>query len=127
MKLTRKALIMFLPRAFLSHRVFSHAVFLYVICVLCGRLKVCVVTLLSAASFVIVSSGGSHVVWLSIFGQLIISMLLCLLCFSVAGQSVWNSSPDSLKDPDVGMDSFGRTLKTVSVHKLLILASRQQL
>jgi len=52
----------------------SRAMLLYVISVLCGRLKVCIVTLLSAASFVIVSAGGSYVVWLSIFGQLIISM-----------------------------------------------------
>jgi len=43
--------------------------------VLYGRLKVYVVTLLSAASFVIVSAGGSHIVWLSIFGQLTVSML----------------------------------------------------
>jgi len=52
----------------------SHAMLLYVSSVLCGRLKVCIVTLLSGASFVIVSAGGSYIVWLSIFGQLIISM-----------------------------------------------------
>jgi len=39
------------------------------------RIKVCIVTLLSAASFIIVSSGGSLVVWLSIFGQLTIFLL----------------------------------------------------
>jgi len=34
------------------------------------RLKVCIVALLSGASFLVVSSGGSHIVSLSIFGQL---------------------------------------------------------
>ena len=41
---------------------------LYVFSMLYGRLKVYIVTILSAASFVLVSSGGSSVVWLSIFG-----------------------------------------------------------
>ena len=32
--------------------------------------------------------------------------------FAVAGPSVWNSLPDSLRDPAVGSDSFRRSLKT---------------
>ena len=32
--------------------------------------------------------------------------------FSVAGPSLWNSLRDSLRDPDLGRDSFGRLLKT---------------
>ena len=32
--------------------------------------------------------------------------------FSVAGPSLWNSLPDSLRDPDLGRDSFRRLLKT---------------
>ena len=40
---------------------------------------------------------------------------LCILsprAFSVAGPSLWNSLPDSLRDPDLGRDSFRRLLKT---------------
>ena len=32
--------------------------------------------------------------------------------FSVAGPSLWNSLPDSLRDPDLGRDNFRRLLKT---------------
>jgi len=32
--------------------------------------------------------------------------------FSVAGPSLWNSLPDSLRDPDRGSDSFRHLLKT---------------
>jgi len=32
--------------------------------------------------------------------------------FSVAGPSLWNSVPDSLRDPDLGRDNFRRLLKT---------------
>jgi len=32
--------------------------------------------------------------------------------FSVAGLSLWNSLPDSLRDPDPGRDNFRRLLKT---------------
>jgi len=32
--------------------------------------------------------------------------------FSVAGPSLWNSLPDSLRDPDLGRDNFGHLLKT---------------
>jgi len=32
--------------------------------------------------------------------------------FSAAGPSLWNSLPDSLRDPDLGRDNFGRLLKT---------------
>jgi len=32
--------------------------------------------------------------------------------FSVAGPSLWNSLSDSLRDPDLGRDSFRRQLKT---------------
>jgi len=34
--------------------------------------------------------------------------------FSVAGPSLWNSLPDSLRDPDLGRDNFRRLLKTHS-------------
>jgi len=32
--------------------------------------------------------------------------------FSVAGPSLWNSLPDSLRDPDLGRDNFKPPLKT---------------
>ena len=32
--------------------------------------------------------------------------------FSVAGQSTWNSLPDSLRDPELSLDTFNRQLKT---------------
>jgi len=32
--------------------------------------------------------------------------------FSVAGPSTWNSLPDSLRDPELGLDTFKRQLKT---------------
>ena len=32
--------------------------------------------------------------------------------FAIAGPTVWNSLPDSLRDPDVGPDQFRRDLKT---------------
>jgi len=32
--------------------------------------------------------------------------------FSVAGPSLWNSLPDSMRDPNLGKDSFRRLLKT---------------
>jgi len=32
--------------------------------------------------------------------------------FAIAGQTVWNSLPDSLRDPAVGPDQFRRDLKT---------------
>jgi len=34
--------------------------------------------------------------------------------FSVAGPSLWNSLPDSLRHPDLGRDGFRRLLKTHS-------------
>ena len=36
--------------------------------------------------------------------------------FSVAGPSLWNSLPDSLRDPDLGRDNFRRLLKTHFLH-----------
>ena len=32
--------------------------------------------------------------------------------FSVAGPSTWNSLPDSLRDPELSLDTFERQLKT---------------
>ena len=32
--------------------------------------------------------------------------------FAIAGPTVWNSLPDSLRDPAVGPDQFRRDLKT---------------
>jgi len=32
--------------------------------------------------------------------------------FSVAGPSTWNSLPDSLRDPELSLDTFKRQLKT---------------
>jgi len=32
--------------------------------------------------------------------------------FSVANPSLWNSLPNSLRDPDLGKDGFSRLLKT---------------
>jgi len=32
--------------------------------------------------------------------------------FAIAGPTVWNSLPDSLRDPAVGSDQFRRDLKT---------------
>ena len=32
--------------------------------------------------------------------------------FAIAGPTVWNSMPDSLRDPAVGPDQFRRDLKT---------------
>jgi len=32
--------------------------------------------------------------------------------FAIAGPTVWNSLPDSLRDPAVGPDQFQRDLKT---------------
>jgi len=36
----------------------------------------------------------------------------CPRAYSVAGHSLWNSLPDSLRDPDLGRDNFRRLLKT---------------
>jgi len=36
----------------------------------------------------------------------------CRLSTSVAGPSLWNSLPNSLRDPHLGRDSFRRLLKT---------------
>ena len=41
--------------------------------------------------------------WLSIFGR---------RAFSVAGLTVWNSLPDSLRDPTLTRNSFSQSLKT---------------
>jgi len=40
------------------------------------------------------------------------SMVSPYNAFAIAGPTVWNSLPDSLRDPAVGPDQFRRDLKT---------------
>ena len=40
--------------------------------------------------------------------------------FSVAGPSTWNSLPDSLRDPEMSLDTFKRQLKTLHFCEILM-------